>query len=109
LELYKERLIAYSLGNFVAYGRFSLKGATGKSLILRAKLDEDGSFIDGKIVPVDIKKPGIPHVDPEHYTTNLVRELSNSDFGENAPVIDEEGYVTRPDSSVQEAAGSSTK
>ncbi len=107
LELYKERLIAYSLGNFVAYGRFSLQGATGKSLVLRAKLDEDGSFVDGKIIPIDIKRPGIPSVDPEHYTTDLIRKLSTEDFKEHAPVIDEEGNITRPDTSVQEAAGSS--
>lgn len=109
LELYKDRLIAYSLGNFVAYGRFSLQGATGKSLILRARLDEEGSFVNGKIVPIDIKRPGIPHVDPDHYTTNLVRELSKEDFKENAPAIDEVGNVTTPEPEVQEAAGSSTE
>ncbi len=95
LETYKDRLIAYSLGNFVAYGRFSLKGATGKSLILKVKLDEEGSFVDGKIIPIDIKRPGIPFVDPDHYTTNLVRELSYEDFNENAPIIDEEGNITK--------------
>jgi poly-gamma-glutamate capsule biosynthesis protein CapA/YwtB (metallophosphatase superfamily) len=109
MELYKERLIAYSLGNFVAYGRFSLKGATGKSLILRATLNEDGSFVNGKIIPIDIKRPGIPHVDPEHYTIDLIQNLSNEDFKENAPVIDEEGNITIPELRVQEAAGSSTE
>jgi poly-gamma-glutamate capsule biosynthesis protein CapA/YwtB (metallophosphatase superfamily) len=109
MELYKERLIAYSLGNFIAYGRFSLQGATGKSLILRATLSEDGSFVNGKIIPIDIKRPGIPHVDPEHYTTDLIRNLSEDDFKKNAPVIDKEGNIAIPESRVQEAAGSSAE
>ncbi|MCK4574797.1 CapA family protein, partial [candidate division WOR-3 bacterium] len=93
LEIYNDRLIAYSLGNFVAYGRFSLKGATGKSLILKVILKEDGSFDRGKIIPVDIKRPGIPYVDPERYTTKLIMELSTEDFKENAPGIDEDGNI----------------
>jgi poly-gamma-glutamate capsule biosynthesis protein CapA/YwtB (metallophosphatase superfamily) len=109
LELYKDRLIAYSLGNFVAYGRFSLQGATGKSLILRATLNEDGTFASGKIIPVDIKRPGIPHIDPGHYTTNLIRELSAEDFEEHAPLIDEEGNITRPEPHSEEASGTSNE
>lgn len=93
LEIYNDRLIAYSLGNFVAYGRFSLKGATGKSLILKVTLKEDGSFDRGKIIPVDIKRPGVPYVDPERYTTKLIMELSTEDFKENAPGIDEDGNI----------------
>ncbi len=109
LELYRERLVAYSLGNFVAYGRFSLKGATGKSLILKAKLDAEGAFVDGKIIPIDIERPGIPCVDPEHYTTDLIRALSKEDFSEYAPVIDEEGNITPPSRQMEEAAGTGSE
>jgi poly-gamma-glutamate capsule biosynthesis protein CapA/YwtB (metallophosphatase superfamily) len=91
LEIYKERLITYSLGNFVAYGRFSLAGATGKTFILQATLMEDGSFEKGKIIPIDIKQPGIPYVDEEKYSLHLVKELSLEDFNDNAPVFDDEG------------------
>ncbi len=93
LEIYNNRLIAYSLGNFVAYGRFSLKAETGKSLVLKVTLKEDGSFVEGKIVPIEIKRPGIPYVDPECYTTELIRKLSTEDFKENAPEIDTDGNV----------------
>jgi poly-gamma-glutamate capsule biosynthesis protein CapA/YwtB (metallophosphatase superfamily) len=95
LEIYRDRLIAYSLGNFVVYGRFSLKGATGKSFILKAKLKKDGSFVDGEIIPVEIKRPGIPVIDDEEYTTKLIRELSEEDFSQTAPQIDEEGNIFR--------------
>lgn len=93
LEIYKDRLIAYSLGNFIVYGRFSLRGATGKSFILKAKLKEDGSFVDGKIIPIDIERPGIPVIDDEGYTTKLIRELSEEDFEQTAPQIDEDGNI----------------
>ncbi|MBA7599923.1 Capsule biosynthesis protein CapA [subsurface metagenome] len=94
LEIYRDRLIAYSLGNFCAYGRFSIKGATGKSLILKVKLKSDGSFDEGKIVSVSIKKPGLPYIDPENHTLQLIRELSTKDFKSNAPEIDEEGTIS---------------
>ena len=29
MEIYKGRLVAYSLGNFATYGRFTLKGPNG--------------------------------------------------------------------------------
>ena len=95
LELYKERLIAYSLGNFCVYGRFGLKGATGKSLILKVKLRRDGSFDEGAIVPIVIERPGIPYIDSEKYTIVLIKELSTDDFKENAPEIDEDGNIFR--------------
>lgn len=93
LEIYKDRLIAYSLGNFVVYGRFSLKGATGKSFILKAKLKKDGSFVDGEIIPINIKRPGIPVIDDEHYTIKLIKKLSEEDFNQTAPQIDENGRI----------------
>ena len=51
MEIYKDRLIAYSLGNFVTYGWFPLVGATAESLVLDVNLAADGKFINGKINP----------------------------------------------------------
>jgi poly-gamma-glutamate capsule biosynthesis protein CapA/YwtB (metallophosphatase superfamily) len=103
LEIYKDRLIAYSLGNFVAYGRFSLKGPTGKTFILQTTLKKDGTFEEGKIVSVDIKRPGIPSVDPDGYSLSLVKELSSEDFGENAPVIKDDGTFFKREKESEEA------
>src|SRR5215204_697928 len=44
MEIYKDRLIAYSLGNFATYGWFSLKAETSLTAILKARLASDGTF-----------------------------------------------------------------
>jgi poly-gamma-glutamate capsule biosynthesis protein CapA/YwtB (metallophosphatase superfamily) len=93
IELYKDRLIAYSLGNFATYGWFQLAGETGMSMILEAKLDADGKFLGGKINSVKLEGRGIPMLDPSGASIRLVRNLSNMDFGANAPKIDDDGTI----------------
>ena len=46
-ELYKERLIAYSLGNFATYYGISVAGIKGIAPILVTTLDGDGRFVEG--------------------------------------------------------------
>ncbi len=96
IEIYKERLIAYSLGNFATYGWFQLAGETGMSLILEAKLDADGKFLGGKINSVRLEGRGIPMLDPTGASIRLVRNLSNMDFGQNAPKISDDGTISAP-------------
>jgi len=93
LEIYKGRLIAYSLGNFCVYGRFGLAGATGESLILKISLLEDGSFLEGRLIPIRVKRPGIPYIDEDKYALNLIRNLSREDFPSSTPEIDDEGNI----------------
>ncbi|MCK4545771.1 CapA family protein [candidate division WOR-3 bacterium] len=93
MEIYKDRLIAYSLGNFCPYGRFSLRGVASKSFILKVKLNKDGSFNSGNIVPIDIKKPGIPYIDTTIYTIKLIQKLSKEDFNGNQLRIDSNGNI----------------
>jgi len=49
MEVYKNRLIAYSLGNFCTYGWFQLAGETALTEILEVRLGQDGKFLGGKI------------------------------------------------------------
>ena len=56
LEIYKGKLIAYSLGNFLTYGRFNIQGPSGLSYVLMVELDSDtGVFLRGRIVPVELR------------------------------------------------------
>ena len=48
LELYKDRLIVYSLGNFLTYGTFNLNGNSGLGGLIRVNLNDEGKFKDGK-------------------------------------------------------------
>jgi poly-gamma-glutamate capsule biosynthesis protein CapA/YwtB (metallophosphatase superfamily) len=77
MEVYKGKLIAYSLGNFLTYGRFNLQGASGVSFVLKAEIDmETGNFARGEIVPVRLLEWGIPFLDPEKMSLSIVRELT---------------------------------
>ncbi len=93
MEIYKDRLIAYSLGNFATYGWFQLAGATALSMVLEAKIDSEGKFLSGKINSVKLEGKGIPVLDPSGESLRLVRSLSVTDFGPNAPKIQDDGTI----------------
>ncbi|MBI5577135.1 MAG: CapA family protein [Deltaproteobacteria bacterium] len=94
LELYKGKLIAYSLGNFLTYGRFNIQGPSGVSLVLRAGIDlETGNFVGGAIVPVELRERGIPFIDKDGKAVNLIRELTGSRGFPSGLVIEEDGKI----------------
>ena len=79
MEVYKGKLIAYSLGNFLTYGRFNIQGPSGTSLVLKVSIDmETGNFEGGRIVPVELLDRGIPFLDPEKKSVTMIRELTAS-------------------------------
>jgi hypothetical protein len=80
MEIYKDRLIAYSLGNFATYGRFSLGGNLGIGAVLDVTLDRDGRFVAGKVLPTKQIDGGRPVKDPANQALDLVRTLSETDF-----------------------------
>jgi poly-gamma-glutamate capsule biosynthesis protein CapA/YwtB (metallophosphatase superfamily) len=91
MELYKERLIAYSLGNFATYGRFDLSGPLGVTVVLEASLAEDGRFVGGKLFPVKQEGRGIPKPDESGKGARMVKELTQQDFPKTGVHIDEAG------------------
>ena len=93
MEIYKDRLIAYSLGNFATYGWFSLKNETALTIILEAHLAPDGRFLGGKIHSGKQVGRGIPSLDPEGEAIRKVRSLSEADFGASAPKITDDGTI----------------
>ena len=94
MEMYKDRLIVYSMGNFCTYGWFQLAGETALSEIVEAKLATDGKFISGKINAVRLEGRGTPVLDNSGAAIRVVRNLSTMDFGANAPKIADDGTIT---------------
>ncbi|HEY2847360.1 MAG TPA: CapA family protein [Pyrinomonadaceae bacterium] len=94
MEIYKGHLIEYSLGNFCTYGWFTLAAETALTEVLEIKLDARGKFISAKIHPGKQEGRGGPIPDPSGAAIPLLRNLSNADFGVNAPKIDDDGNVT---------------
>ena len=92
-ERYKDRLIAYSLGNFATYYGISVDGLKGIAPILFATLDGEGRFVEGEIVSTRQIRPAGPTIDPEHRALNLIRGLSIEDFGQPGLVFEADGTI----------------
>ncbi len=96
MEVYRDRLIAYSLGNFAGYENFSLEGALGQSVVLRTSLAADGSFRSGRLDSVLLVDEGQPVPDSEETGAQLVDTLSSEDFGSTAVRIGQSGRIRPP-------------
>ncbi len=81
MERYKDRLIAYSLGNFATYYGISVDGVKGVAPILVATVDGTGQFIEGQIHSTVQIRPSGPTFDDDRIALNLIRGLSIEDFG----------------------------
>ncbi len=95
MELYRDRLIAYSLGNFATYYGISVEGLRGVAPILLATLDDDGKFVLGKIVPTRQLRPDGPSIDPGDLAIIVLRTLTLAAFPDGALEFADDGAMTR--------------
>lgn len=79
LELYRDRLITYSLGNFATHWGISVSGRKGLAPILDVTLDEDGRFIEGRIISTIQQRPVGVLPDPASRAFKLMKELTRED------------------------------
>ena len=94
MELYNGHLIVYSMGNFCTYGWFQLAAETALSEIVELKIGPDGKFLSGKINAAKQEGRGGPQLDKSGESIRVVRNLSTTDFGANAPKIADDGTIT---------------
>ncbi|KAB2913620.1 MAG: CapA family protein [Bacteroidetes bacterium] len=96
MELYNNRLICYSLGNFATYDRFSLTAESGVAPIVKVTTDTKGNFIGAKITPIKQMGEGIPVIDTEkQWALKLIQELTKADFPETPLLIGDDGEVVK--------------
>ncbi len=94
IEVYKDRFIAYSLGNFCTPYNVSLTGISGYAPVVEININADGSFIDGKIHSF-LQTRGIgPREDITGSVAREIRNLSNTDIPQSQATIDAQGYIT---------------
>jgi len=91
LEVYNNRLICYSLGNFATYRRFNLRGPNGVAPIVKVYTDRKGKFLSGEIVPVYQPGEGGPRIDLSNRATALLIELTRADFPDQELTIRMDG------------------
>ena len=96
MEVYKKRLIAYSLGNFSGFHNFETEGALGDSVILHVNLAPDGSFRSGGLASIRRVEEGRPVPDPEDTGAKLVASLSQEDLGSTGIHLGPEDRIHAP-------------
>lgn len=94
VEVYKNRFIAYSLGNFCTYGRFNLAGPNGLAPIIRLTVDSAGRFLSGVIVPGYQPWPGGVKIDEYKRVIYQIRDLMSVDFPDAVINISDKGEIT---------------
>jgi len=94
MELYKGRLIAYSLGNFFTWARFNLEGPKGLAPALTVNLGKDGRFMEGYIRSFRQPYKSLPVADPSHSAAKEAARLSRDDFPESSLHISDEGELS---------------
>lgn len=72
-ELYRDKPIFYSLGNFVGYRSLSTQGKLANSIVAEVRLSPDGRLLGAGIIPLRLDHSGIPAVD---YSADNVQTLS---------------------------------
>ncbi|EDM37538.1 CapA family protein [Pedobacter sp. BAL39] len=80
VEVYKNKFIAYSMGNFCTYGMFSLKGSNGFAPLLQLKLNKKGDFLYADVTSVKQDKLNRLTLDDDHTAFQKIRTLTNADF-----------------------------
>jgi hypothetical protein len=104
MEVYRAKLVAYSLGNFATYGPFNLSGENGLSAVLEVHLSPDGTFLGGQIFPVRQEKPGGPKLDPALKIVPILRSLTRADFPQTGVVAGPRGELWLPGTRIPECS-----
>lgn len=93
IELYKGRLIAYSLGNFCTYARFNLSGPNGLAPIVKVYTNTQGEFLHGQIFSAQQLGEGGATLDSQNRALKKIQYLSQHDFPENKLQILDNGEL----------------
>jgi poly-gamma-glutamate capsule biosynthesis protein CapA/YwtB (metallophosphatase superfamily) len=94
IEVYKDRFIAYSLGNFCTYRGISVSGINGLAPIVKIYTDQKGKFFRGTIIPTYQTYESGVKIDAGKRVIRIIRELSEKDFPESPVRVDDNGLIT---------------
>lgn len=95
LELYQNKLIAYSLGNYATYGGMSLNGPLGTAPILKVLVNKQGDFRGGRIISTRQypRNDQSPMIDTAQTVMKRMRNLSKLNFPESPLEFTDQGAL----------------
>jgi poly-gamma-glutamate capsule biosynthesis protein CapA/YwtB (metallophosphatase superfamily) len=95
VEVYKNRIIAYSLGNFCTYKSVSVAGICGIAPILKIYINKKGEFLNARIISVKQTHDGGLQPDSLNSAAQRIRMLTMMDFPLSGLNISDDGYIAR--------------
>ena len=95
VDLYKDRFIAYSLGNFATYGTINVGGINGYAPLVAVETDRAGRFISGQIHSFLQEKGYGPREDTLQHAAKEIKRLTSIDFPESTLSIENDGKISR--------------
>lgn len=95
IELYKDRIIFYSLGNFCTPYKFNLEGVNGLAPLAEVTLNPDGTFAKGQIHSFTQSRGIGPRKDPSNRAAKKMQELTRQDFPNTNVAISDNGEIKR--------------
>ncbi len=98
LEWYKDRLIAYEVGDGPHDGGDEAPAAGGVNGVLRVTLTPAGSWIDGRVLSLDVDGATAPEVEAGADAFNVLRTQSRAHFGASAVRVEASGSLRPPTS-----------
>lgn len=90
-EVYKNKFIAYSLGNFCTYSRFNLTGIKGYAPIAEVTINKNGDFIKGKLHSAKQIDEIYPFIDKKKSALKAIKTLTQEDFPESNLIFESDG------------------
>ncbi|MDR2039081.1 MAG: CapA family protein [Bacteroidales bacterium] len=98
VEIYNDRFIAYSMGNFSTYSRINVAGVTGLAPIFRIYTNRHGCFFKAHITPTyQPMDDRCPRYDSARRVVSVIRDLTRQDFPEVNIEISEDGWIIHPE------------
>lgn len=94
MDLYKDRFIIYSLGNFCTYSRMKVSGINGLAPILKVYTNKKGEFKKAEVISCKQIKGLGTRIDKQNKAAMKLKELTLSDIPEAKLNFSETGLIT---------------
>ncbi|MBL7871841.1 MAG: CapA family protein [Cyclobacteriaceae bacterium] len=95
IEVYKDRFIAYSLGNFCTYAGINVSGINGWSPIIKVYTTSKGNFLKAHITSTYQSFRSGVKLDPENQVLKRIKQLTQEDFPESKIEFKDSGWVLK--------------
>jgi len=94
IDLYNNRFIIYSLGNFFTYSQINISGVSGLAPIVKVYTNAKGEFLKAQIIPTFQTKGKPVQIDPNKKVIKVIQDLTKTDLPECNLNIADDGWVT---------------